>query len=87
LLSLERGAKCVVKVIGLRCKVLIGGVVRCGFGINVPESAVFELVPIDEIASHVLKLLSSEIIYRVKLTCIGRSTIHARFSMAYNRDF
>lgn len=45
----------------VRCEVLIGGVVRSGSGINVPESALFELVPTDDDRQHLAFALSQQV--------------------------
>ena len=45
----------------VRCEVLIGGVVRSGSGINVPESALFELVPTDDDRQHLAFALSRQV--------------------------
>lgn len=45
----------------VRCEVLIGGVVRSGSGINIPESALLELVPTDDDRQHLAFALSRQV--------------------------
>ncbi len=45
----------------VRCEVLIGGVVRSGSGINVPESALLELVPTDDDRRHLAFALARQV--------------------------
>jgi pyruvate kinase len=45
----------------VRCEVLIGGIVRSGSGINVPESALLELVPTDDDRQHLVFALSRQV--------------------------
>lgn len=45
----------------VNCEVLIGGVVRSGSGINIPESALGELVPTDDDRRHLEFALSQEV--------------------------
>ncbi|HKX54008.1 MAG TPA: pyruvate kinase [Nitrosospira sp.] len=49
------------EVTGVRCEVLIGGVVRSGSGINVPESTLLELVPTDDDRQHLAFALSRQV--------------------------
>lgn len=48
-------------LVRVRCEVLIGGVVRSGSGINVPESALFELIPTDDDRQHLAFALSQQV--------------------------
>lgn len=45
----------------VRCEVIIGGIVRSGSGINVPESVLSELVPTDDDRRHLAFAVAQEI--------------------------
>ena len=46
---------------GVRCEVIIGGTVRSGSGINVPESALSTLIPTDDDRMHLAFAVSQEV--------------------------